>query len=221
MPLPNFPRLALRCVEALPSRDEPGFLHLQRRVLRVEFDDGTLSEPFVYDAVGRERLDAVVIAPYFRDVRGDMQVYLRSALRPPAAARPEAAWPVPERATLGHLWELPAGLVEVGERSVDGLRRCAARELHEEVGFDMAPEAFAELGPPSFPAPGIIAERHFYFHVEVDPERRVRPIEDGSPLERGAAVIAVALHEALELVRHGEIEDAKTEIGLRRLRELG
>ena len=221
MPLPPLPRLALRLVEAVISRDDPGFLALQRRVLRVEMEDGSLSEPFVYDAVGRERLDAVVIVPRFRDGAGRVHVYLRSALRPPVAARPAAVRPVPERETLGAMWEVPAGLVEVDERSPEGLRRCAARELHEEAGFEVDPEAFAALGPSSFPAPGVIGERHFFFHVEVDPARQVTPPEDGSPLERGAKVVAVPLAEALDLVRRGEIEDAKTELALRRLAELG
>ncbi|EYF06542.1 NUDIX hydrolase [Chondromyces apiculatus] len=221
MPLPPLPRLALRLVEAVASRDEPGFLSLQRRVLRVEMEDGSLSEPFVYDAVGRERLDAVVIVPHFRDAAGQVHVYLRSALRPPVEARPRAVWPVPERETLGAMWEVPAGLVEVDERSPEGLRRCAARELHEEAGFAVDPQAVGELGPSSFPAPGVMGERHFFFHVEVDPARQIEPPEDGSPLERGAKVVAVPLVEALELVRRGEIEDAKTELALRRLAEIG
>jgi ADP-ribose pyrophosphatase len=66
----------------------------------------------------------------------------------------------------------------------------------------------------------MVGERHFYFHVEVDPARRVTPPEDGSPLERGAVIAAVPLDEAIELTRRGEIEDAKTEVALRRLAEL-
>jgi ADP-ribose pyrophosphatase len=221
MPLPPLPRHALRFIEAIPSRDEPGFLNLQRCVLRVELEDGSLSDPFVYDCVDRVRLDAVVIAPHFRDASGHRHVFLRSALRPPVALRPMEVRPFPEKPTLGALWELPAGLVEVEERSPEGLRRTAARELFEEVGFEVALSAVADLGPPSFPAPGMIGERHFYFHVEVDPSRRATPPEDGSPLEMAAAIIAIPLDEAIELTRRGEIEDAKSELSLRRLAELG
>jgi len=221
MPLPPLPKLALRLVEELPSRDEPGFLSLRRRVLQVVFEDGTVSEPFTYDSVERERLDAVVIAPHFRDAAGRRHVYLRSALRPPVVARAIDVRPTPERQTLGGLWELPAGLVEVDERSPEGLRRCAARELHEEAGFEVDAAELRELGPSTFPAPGMIAERHYYFHVEVDPRRQVVPTEDGSPLEQRAVVAAIPLEDALELTRRGEIEDAKTEVALRRLAELG
>jgi ADP-ribose pyrophosphatase len=128
--------------------------------------------------------------------------------------------PVPEKTTLGALWELPAGLVEVDERSPAGLRRCAARELLEEVGAVVPWEAILPLGPSSFPAPGIIGERHFFFHVEVDPALLVIPTEDGSPLERGARVVMLPVDEALDLVRSGAIEDEKTEVLLRRLAEL-
>jgi ADP-ribose pyrophosphatase len=221
MPLPPLPKLALRLVEVLPSREEPGFLNLHRRIFRVMHDDGSLSEPFVYDSIERERLDAVVIAPHYRNAAGRRHVYLRSALRPPVATRPLDVRPVPEKPTLGGLWELPAGLVEADERSPEGLRRSAARELHEEIGFEVDPEALAELGPSTFPAPGMIAERHFYFHVEVDPRRQVTPPEDGSPLERRAVIAAIPLDEAIELTRRGDIEDAKTEVALRRLMELG
>ncbi|WP_437675126.1 NUDIX hydrolase [Sorangium sp. So ce131] len=200
--------------------DPPGFLNVRRQVFRVEFPDGSLSDPFTYDSVDRERLDAVVIAPHYRGADGRRHVYLRSALRPPAATRSPAVCPVPEKPTLGALWELPAGLVEVDERSAEGLQRSAVRELLEEVGFDVDPSALRALGPPSFPAPGMVGERHFYFHVEVDPARQGQPTEDGSPLERLAAIAVVPLDEAIELTRRGEIEDAKTEVALRRLAEL-
>lgn len=147
-------------------------------------------------------------------------MYLRSALRPPAALRPPQCRPLPEKDTLGSLWELPAGLVEADECNVEGLRRCAARELEEELGFDVEPTRFAGLGPATFPSAGVVGERHHFFHVEVVPDRRGRPSEDGSALEAKALVVALPLAEALDLVRGGAIEDGKTEIGLRRLAEI-
>jgi ADP-ribose pyrophosphatase len=188
-------------------------------ILRVVFADGTTSEPFEYDAIGRGRLDAVVVAPHYRDAAGVRRVILRSCLRPPVALRAEGS-PIAEKETLGSLWELPAGLVEEDERTAEGLRRCAARELLEEVGVRVSPEALLPLGPSGFPAPGVIGERHFFFHVEIDPAQIHEPTEDGSPLERLAHLVAVPLDEALALTRRGEIEDEKTELGLRRLAEV-
>jgi ADP-ribose pyrophosphatase len=119
------------------------------------------------------------------------------------------------------LWELPAGLVELDEQTnLEGVARSAQRELMEEVGFDVELDRFQPLGPSTFPAPGFIAERHFFYAVRVDPVRRGEPSLDGSPLERGGIVIDVPLEEALAMCRRGEIEDEKTELGLRRLEEL-
>jgi len=222
MALPPLPRISLVRESVSRSEDQSAkaFLHVERSVLRARFESDEPSEPFTYDIVARERLDAVVIAAHYTDEHGRRMVFLRSALRPPVALRPKEAWPIPERDDLGGLWELPVGLVETDERSPEGLKRCAARELHEELGFEVEPEKLAALGPSSFPAPGIIGERHFYFQVRVDPTRRVAPSEDGSVLERNAAIVAVPLDEALDLGRSGMIEDAKTELGLRRLAEL-
>jgi ADP-ribose pyrophosphatase len=219
MPLPPLPKVELREVSDLTPPAEPGFLRLRRRKLVASYADGTESEPFVYDDVQRRALDAVVIAAHYLD-DGVRWVYLRSAIRPPLRLRPMASRPFAEKESLGSLWELPAGLVEPSECSSDGLRVSAMRELHEELGFDVTVERMLQLGPSSFPAPGVIGERHHYFHVEVAPADRGRPTEDGSVLERNALIVAVALDEALELARRGEIEDAKSEMGLRRLAEI-
>jgi ADP-ribose pyrophosphatase len=219
MELPDLPKHALAVVEDRPSLDPPGFLRLRRTILRVLFADGTTSAPFEYDCIARARLDAVVVAAHYR-ADGRRQVVLRSALRPPVALRPRDESPIPEKPTLGALWELPAGLVEADERTPEGLRRCAARELFEEVGVEVSADAIRELGPSAFPAPGVIGERHFFFHVEIDPSRIGVPTEDGSALERHASVVAVDLVRAIELTRTGEIEDEKTELALRRLAEI-
>jgi len=222
MALPPLPRISLAqdAERRSPEAGQPAFLRVRQVVLRASFPNGEVSAPFTYDIVERERLDAVVIAAHFQDEHGRRCVFLRSALRPPVAQRSREDSPIPERPNLGGLWELPAGLVELDERSPEGLRRSAARELHEELGFKVDPAALEPLGPSSFPAPGLIGERHFFFHVLVDPKTRVTPAEDGSALEQHAAICALPLEEALALARTGDIEDEKTELGLRRLAEI-
>ncbi len=218
--LPALPRHLFEVLEELPTGAAEGFLRLRRQRVVVRFADGSTSEPFLYDSVDRFKLDAIVIAAHFRDASGARRVFLRSSLRPSLLTRPNDARPIAEKETLGGLWELPAGLVEEDERSPEGLRRCAARELFEEIGVQVDPEAIQPLGPSSFPAPGIIGERHFFFHVELEGPTRATPTEDGSALEQHAIIAHVALDEALALVRKGEIEDEKTELGLRRLAEI-
>jgi ADP-ribose pyrophosphatase len=218
MRLPPFPGIALSEVEDLSPSQPAGFLRLRRHRLRATFPDGG-EGTFVYDSVDRTALDAVVIVAHFRKDAA-RHVYLRSALRPPPWLRGPAQRPYPEADTLGALWEVPAGLLDPGECSREGLARCAARELAEEVGFTLPAERFAQLGPSTFPAPGVIGERHHFFHVEVDPRERGTPSEDGSVLERGAVVFTLPLVEAIDHTRTGAIEDAKTELALRRLAEL-
>jgi ADP-ribose pyrophosphatase len=216
---PSLPEIQLELVEDLSPAAPAGFLRLLRRRFVATYPDGSRSKPFVYDEVDRKAIDAVVIVAHFADALGVRQVYLRSALRPPVVFRDRARSPLPALDPPGSIWELPAGLVETAEQSSYGLRVGALRELFEELGFAGSPDALGELGPSTFPAPGIVAERHFYFEIEVRPEQRQEPELDGSALEREGVVFSLPLAEALAWCRSGEIIDAKTELGLRRLAE--
>lgn len=207
-PLPAPPAIQLVVARDLggEARALGGFLDVRRLELVARYPDGTASAPFPYDVAARAALDAVVIAACYVE-SGVRHVYLRSAVRPPCALRPLP----PEHD--GSLWELPAGLVEPGEDPA----ATAARELGEEVGFAATAADMRPLGPWTFPAPGMIGERHLFYAVDVDPAARTVPTEDGSPLERAASVIALPVAEALEHCRRGTIRDAKTELALRRL----
>jgi ADP-ribose pyrophosphatase len=208
--LPDLPalRLVVATDRSAEARALGGFLDVHRLELRVVYPDGTESRPFPYDVAARAALDAVVIAACYVQA-GVTYVYLRSAFRPPCALRP-----IPP-AHGGGLWELPAGLVEPGEEPA----ACAARELAEELGFDASAADMRPLGPWTFPAPGMIGERHLFYTIDVDPAARKEPTEDGSALEQGAAIVALSIADALEDCRRGDIRDAKTELALRRLAE--
>lgn len=215
--LPDLPVIR---VEPVGGAEPSGrrFLEVRRRVHRVHYADGTVSEAFTYDEVVRAALDAVVIVAHWT-VDGERWVHLRSAVRPPVVGREERS-PAERAARHGGLWELPAGLVEPAERGAAGAAAAARRELAEELGYDVPADALTPLGPSTFPTAAVIAERHYFFEVEVEPSRRGEPTLDGSPLERGGVVVALPLADALEGCRTGWIEDAKTELGLRRLAEL-
>jgi ADP-ribose pyrophosphatase len=215
----SFPKIQLELLEDLSPPDQTGFLRLVRHRYRAIYPDGTQSAPFVYDAVDRSAIDAVVIVAHFSSPEGTPRVYLRSAFRPPLTLRDRTRSPLPEEACDGNLWELPAGLIEPSERSPAGAVRAAQRELQEELGFEVDVDSLAALGHSTFPAPGFVAERHFFFEVQVDPAARQEPSLDGSALERFGRVIDLPLREALELCKTGAIEDAKTELALRRLLE--
>ncbi|HEY4105164.1 MAG TPA: NUDIX hydrolase [Polyangiaceae bacterium] len=213
-----FPKLKLELLEE-SSPSEPGFLRLIRRKYRLHYPDGTASDPFLYDTVDRKAIDAVVIVAHFLDDSGARRVFLRSAFRPAIMSRDPAHSPLPHESADGALWELPAGLIEVSERSPEGAARAAQRELHEELGFDVPLTTLRTLGPSMFPVPGFIAERQFFFEVSVDPRARREPPLDGSALERFGVVVDLSLAEALDLCRSGALEDSKTELALRRLEE--
>lgn len=197
--------------------DPGGFIARRARRLRIARPGAPPSRPFVYDEVARRALDAVVIAPFFRR-GGELFVVLRTALRPPVVLRGTLGEALPREA-LGALWEFPAGLVEPEENSVSGLRRAALRELEEETGFCPGEGALVELGAAAFPAPGVIAEAHFFFAAEVDPDARRAPSLDGSPLEEYFELVAVPLSVVLTAARSGRLRDAKTELAARRLAE--
>lgn len=219
--LPAPPHYDIFVLDDLSSQDGGFLRRLSRRVCTVS-PSGARSAPLIYDEVDRKSLDAVVIVPHFlaKNEQGVQQRYvvLRSAIRPPLALREASRSPIFEDDNRG-LWEVPAGLVEDHERGRDGLRSAAARELAEETGFFVSPHDLCELGPSSFPAPGVIAERHFYFHVEVDPCQQKSPELDGSPLEEAGELIAVPVLHCLLAARSGKLQDTKTELALRRLVE--
>jgi ADP-ribose pyrophosphatase len=211
-PLPEPPAIALEVVgdRTRDARATGGFLNLKRVDVIARYPTGEVSAPFAYDICDRAAMDAVIVVAHFR-VNGTRHVLLRSCVRPPVTLRQ------PREAVDqdGRMWEVVAGLIEPGEDA----RAAGARELAEELGFAVHEDALRPLGPFTYPAPGIIGERHVYFHVEVDPRARVTPTEDGSALERGAAIVEVELDVALGAARAGNLRDAKTELALRRLRD--
>jgi ADP-ribose pyrophosphatase len=207
--LPDLPKVEL-VVLGDRSSERHGFLTLKRLELRVSVGDEEPSAPFRYDLIDRRALDAAVMAVHHVGAKGEVRVWLRSAIRPPVALR---SIPPPSS---GVLWELPAGLIEPGEAPV----AAAARELEEELGFAVDPADLALLGEWTFPAPGFVGEAHWFFHARIDPAARKEPRGDGSALEEAARIIDVPLDDALRACKTGEIRDAKTELALRRLAEV-
>jgi len=200
------------------ARVDEGFLRMRRLVLRNRYPDGTVSEDYPYDVVEREAMDAVAIV-LAAGGRESPAVCLRTSIRPPLAFRREYAVPVGDGDAPPVLWEVPAGLVEPDEVGAEGLRACAARETLEEVGFRLAPDAFAPLGPAAGLSPGVLGEKIHFLVAEVEPDERGAPVEDGSPVEERAEIRFVPLPEALRALADGRIADVKTEVAVRRLAE--
>ncbi len=202
------------------SRCDEGFLRLKRYRARNRRADGSASPVYPIDVIDRPTLDAVAVCLWSRTPRG-VEILTRRGLRPAAYFRRGHSPALPEPEYL-LLEELVAGVVEPGERGLDALRRRASEEAREEAGLEVPPEAFQPLGAPFFMLPGIASEKIHLLAAEVarsGPEAAFEAAGpgDGSPLEEGAVLEWRELDAAIAACERGDIEDAKTEIAVRRL----
>jgi ADP-ribose pyrophosphatase len=96
------------------------------------------------------------------------------------------------------LIELPAGTLEKGEDPMN----CAGRELLEETGYLAG--RLKRIGS-IYSSPGVLSEKLHAF-AAYDLEKREPALEEGEEIE----LMPVTFEEALEMIRNGEICDAKT-----------
>lgn len=102
----------------------------------------------------------------------------------------------------GFLWEIPAGTLEPGEAPA----ACAARELREEAGLVAAD--LVHLGS-ILTAPGFCDERIHLFLA-----RQLTSAPQQLDHDEVLTVSRMPLTRALNMIRSGEIQDAKTIAGL-------
>ena len=101
-----------------------------------------------------------------------------------------------------YLLEVPAGTLDGGERPEAG----AARELEEELGLTAERlEKLVEF----FVSPGFLEEKMWIYLATGLSEGKARPDED-----EVLDVVRLPIGDALEMITSGEIQDAKTIIGL-------
>ncbi|MFT3923163.1 MAG: NUDIX hydrolase [Myxococcales bacterium] len=204
-----------------PARTEASFLWVRHVTLQNRYADGHRSKAYEYFMVERTLLDAVAIVLFRRDDAGGVEVVLRSQLRPPLAFRHTYDVPLLAPGTGAVQWEIPAGLIELGERGEAGLFRRASAEVLEEVGFVLPPERFSMLGPASSLSPGLLAEKLHFVCAELRAgDQRVSAAGDGHAVEEGSVSVFVPLAEAVAAVDAGLVHDVKTEVGLARLARL-
>lgn len=101
-----------------------------------------------------------------------------------------------------YLLEAPAGTLNRGETPEEG----AARELEEELGFVAGKlEKLSEF----YVSPGFCEEK-MWVYLATEMTATEQRLEDDELLE----IVRLPLRQALEMITDGEIEDAKTIIGL-------
>jgi len=104
--------------------------------------------------------------------------------------------------TVKYMLELPAGGLDNRERPEEA----AARELEEELGLVAGKlEKLCEF----FVSPGFCAEK-MWLYLATDLTETARRPEDDEVIE----VVRLPIKRALQMITDGEIEDAKTIIGL-------
>lgn len=101
-----------------------------------------------------------------------------------------------------YLLEIPAGSLDKGESPEEG----AARELEEELGYRAGVlEKLAEF----FVSPGFCEEK-MWLYLATDLTQTAQRLDDDEIVE----VVRLPFSSALKMIGNGEIEDAKTIIGL-------
>ncbi len=204
------------------ARCDEGFLHVRRYRARNRRADGSRSAVYRIDVLDRPTLDAVAVCLWSR-VGGGVEVLLRRQLRPAVLFRRGKVRALPEPEPLLYE-EIVAGLLEPGESGLDALRRRGAEEAREEAGIALDPGRLAPLGAAFYTLPGIVSEKIHLLEAEVDRgtaagEHDAPQEGDGSPLEEGATLAWRPLDQAIAACEAGEIEDAKSELAFRRLRD--
>ncbi len=102
----------------------------------------------------------------------------------------------------GFIWEIPAGKLDAGEEPA----HCAGRELREEVGL-----AAAELRHVGtiLTAPGFCDER-----IDLFLARGLTPAAQQLDADEVLSVTRIPWERVLDMIRNGQIQDAKTIAGL-------
>jgi ADP-ribose pyrophosphatase len=102
----------------------------------------------------------------------------------------------------GEIWEIPAGRIDEGENPLD----CAVRELAEEVGYQAS---HIEKLTAIYSAPGFCTEK-----VHIFLATGLTPCETNQEEDEIIEIIRLPIKEAVEEVKSGEIDDAKTVVGI-------
>jgi nudix-type nucleoside diphosphatase (YffH/AdpP family) len=160
--------------------------------LRHERFDGSMSPEF--SRINFERGDAVAALMYNPI---DDTIVLQEDFRYPSYEKTQDGW----------LIEIPAGVIEEGEKPADTMRR----EIMEETGY--AVDSLKEIFN-FFLSPGGSSERIYLFFCRIDPSQKVGK---GGGLEHENEDIRsfhLKVDDALKMLEEQKIMDAKSIIAL-------
>lgn len=186
-------------ISLMPSRVD---IHSRRRVFDAFFKieeadvayerfDGSMTPPL--KRLVFERGDSVAAIVYHREE--NRLLFLRQFRYPTYEKGP------------GWLTEVVAGMQEHGEPAEEALRR----EIIEEIGYE---PSHVEHIATFYVSPGGSSERIVLFYVEVTAAGKIGP--GGGLIEENEDIVTVSYSpaELAEVVAKGQIQDAKTLIGV-------
>ncbi|MEH0154614.1 NUDIX hydrolase [Limibacter armeniacum] len=167
------------------------FLKVDEKVLKFEKFDGTMSEPV--NRLSVERGDACAGIIYNREK--DQYVLVNQFRHATYEKGP------------GWLLEMVAGSIEEGETP----ESCMIKEIQEESGYKVD---HIEHLYTCYASPGSLTERIFIFYAEVMDENKIS--EGGGVLHEheDIKVVYYDWDTLWDMLVNGEIEDAKTIIGI-------
>lgn len=175
------------------SREYDGFFKLERVQLVYQRFDGSMSHPVT--RLVFERGDSAAVLLY--DASAE-KVILVEQFRYPAYAREGGD---------GRLLEIVAGTVAPGSTP----EQVAYAELVEEAGWEL--ESLEPIAT-FYPSPGACTERIFLYLGQLSAATQVGDGGGRQGSGEDIRVHEVPLRAALEMIRSGEIRDAKTIIAL-------
>ncbi len=171
---------------------KPGALESRRiytgKVLNLDIDRVRFPDGSVGELEIIRHSGASAVVPFLSDPAGDdPQLLLIKQYRYAAS---------------GYVYELPAGRLDPGEAPED----CARRELREETGCSAERVEFLYT---MYTTPGFTDERiHLFLAAGLTQG------ETGHESDEFLTIETVPLSQALEMIRDGVIQDAKTALGI-------
>jgi len=194
---------------------EGGFFRHHGYRLQNEYTDGTRSLLYRNEFFDRPGIDCVAIL-LFREAPSGREIGVLRAFRPCLYFRCDRPLPIPESRRMTVV-EAVAGSLEPGDVGEAAIRRRAALEVHEETGFQVAPDEMISLGGGFFPSHGQSTEMIHLYAVDVTGRKPGRASGDGSVNETLNELIFIPHIEIPRMCREGRIQDPKIEIGSYRL----
>jgi ADP-ribose pyrophosphatase len=172
--------------------EKPGMLSTRRihtgKVINLDSDTVRFPDGSTGEMDIIRHPGASAIVPFVSDPRGDdPQLLLLKQYR---------------YASGQYLYEIPAGRLDGGEDPRD----CAVRELREETGCSAASMQFLYT---MFTTPGFTDEKiHVFMASGLEQGDHAREADEFMTVE------TMSLSRALQLIKDGEIKDAKTALGI-------